>query len=71
MQHTLVVSPEFFGNLLRKEVEIALADGFCLGLALEIFQVGGIGHRLPASGVLGVNAVRNVVNECPQQQALL
>jgi hypothetical protein len=71
LNHLLVVGPEFFGNVLRKEIEIALADGLGLGLAAEIFQVGGIGHRLSAGGVLGVDAIRQVVNECPQQQAFL
>ena len=53
---------------LRKEVEIRFAHSLGFGLAAEIFQVGRIGHGLSAGGVFGVNAIRQVVNQRPQQE---
>ena len=37
LNHLLVVGPEFFGDLLRKEIEIALADGLGFRLAAQRF----------------------------------
>jgi len=38
-------------------------------LKWRFFQVGEVGQRLPAGGILGVNGVRQVVNQCAQEAA--
>ena len=69
LNHLLVVGPEFFGDDLRKEIEIILADGLGFRFAPHNLQVGRIGHGFSAGGVLGVDAVGQVVNQGAQQEA--
>ena len=69
LNHLLVIVKKFFGHLRREEIKIAFADGFGFGFAAEVFQVGRIGHGFPAGGVLGIDGIRQVVNQRAQQEA--
>ncbi len=67
----LVVGEKSFGMFARKEVEIGFSDGFGLGFEVKVFQVGEVGQRLPAGGILGIDGVRQVVDQCAQKAAFL
>ena len=71
IQHLLVIGPELFGNVLRKDIEIVLPNDLGFGFAAEVFQVSGVGQGLPAGDVLGVDAIRQIVNDGAQQVPLV
>ena len=62
-----VLCRQICGNKIR----VAFAQNILRAAGSELLRAGHVQHGKPALGVLDENDIRQVVNECPQQQTFM